>query len=66
MPKKYRRTLAGIAAIGTVAAVWFWGFCRQPTLWSCIAGALTAAGGCATSLLWRAYINYEIRRCGRR
>ncbi len=66
MPKKYRYILAWIAIIGMVAAVWFWGFYRQPTLWSCLAGALTAAGGCAANLLWRAYIDYETWRCGRK
>ncbi len=66
MSKKYRHILAAVTVIGAIAAVWFWGFHRQPTLWSCLAGALTAAGGCAASLLWRAYINYETWRCSRK
>ena len=62
MPKKYRRILAGTAAIGVVAAVWLWQSCYHPTAHRCIAGMLAAAGGCAANLLWRAYLRYDLKK----
>lgn len=59
MPKKYRHTLAGIAIIGMVAAVWYCGFYRQPNLYACIAGPLTALGGVSLNFLLRAYLRHD-------
>lgn len=59
MQKKYRHILAGIAIIGAIAAVWFWGFHRPPTLHSCIVGYLTALGIMSARALLKAYLQHD-------
>ena len=66
MPKKYRHILAAVTVIGAIAAVWFWFFTRSVTTFACVLELLAGAGIAAASLLWRAYINYETWRCGRK
>lgn len=66
MPQKYRYILAWIAIIGMIAAVWFWGFHRQPTLRSCIAGYLTALGMMSARALLKAYLRHDKRKSSRK
>lgn len=66
MPQKYRYILAWLAIIGMIAAVWFWGFHRQPTLRSCIAGYLSALGIMSARALLKAYLRHDKRKSSRK
>jgi len=59
MPKKHRHILALVTVIGAIAAVWYCGFYRQPNLYACIAGPLTALGGVSLNFLLRAYLRHD-------